>query len=57
MTARINGEEWTRCNSGTMFHKWEDAVVRLSAARILSKETAASESHKQQMLQQILSSL
>lgn len=30
MTARINGEEWTRCNSGTMFHKWEDAVVRLS---------------------------
>ncbi|GGD77256.1 fumarylacetoacetate hydrolase family protein [Croceicoccus mobilis] len=31
MTARINGEEWTRGTTGSMFHKWEDALIGLSA--------------------------
>ena len=30
MVARINGEEWSRGNSGSMFHKWEDTVAGLS---------------------------
>jgi 2-keto-4-pentenoate hydratase/2-oxohepta-3-ene-1,7-dioic acid hydratase in catechol pathway len=30
MVARINGEEWSRGSSGSMFHKWEDTVAGLS---------------------------
>ena len=36
MTARVNGETWTRGTTGSMFHKWEDAIVQLSADRSLA---------------------
>jgi len=31
MTARVNGEEWSRGNSGTMQHKFEDIIAHVSA--------------------------
>ena len=30
MVARINGEEWSRGNSGTMHHRFEDMIVHVS---------------------------
>jgi 2-keto-4-pentenoate hydratase/2-oxohepta-3-ene-1,7-dioic acid hydratase in catechol pathway len=30
MTARVNGEEWTRGNTGSMYHKFEDAITQFS---------------------------
>jgi 2-keto-4-pentenoate hydratase/2-oxohepta-3-ene-1,7-dioic acid hydratase in catechol pathway len=30
MTARVNGEEWSRGNSGTMHHKFEDILAHVS---------------------------
>jgi 2-keto-4-pentenoate hydratase/2-oxohepta-3-ene-1,7-dioic acid hydratase in catechol pathway len=30
MVARINGQEWSRGHSGTMFHKFEDMLVHMS---------------------------
>lgn len=30
MTARVNGEEWSRGNSGTMHHKFEDIIAHVS---------------------------
>jgi 2-keto-4-pentenoate hydratase/2-oxohepta-3-ene-1,7-dioic acid hydratase in catechol pathway len=31
MIARVNGEEWSRGNSGTMHHKFEDIIAHVSA--------------------------
>jgi 2-keto-4-pentenoate hydratase/2-oxohepta-3-ene-1,7-dioic acid hydratase in catechol pathway len=30
MTARVNGEEWSRGTTADMYHRWEDVVVHLS---------------------------
>jgi 2-keto-4-pentenoate hydratase/2-oxohepta-3-ene-1,7-dioic acid hydratase in catechol pathway len=30
MTARVNGEEWSRGNSGAMHHKFEDIIAHVS---------------------------
>jgi 2-keto-4-pentenoate hydratase/2-oxohepta-3-ene-1,7-dioic acid hydratase in catechol pathway len=35
MVARVNGEEWSRGNSGTMHHKLEDALVHASSEETL----------------------
>ena len=35
MVARINGEEWSRGNSGTMQHKFEDVLVHASKEETL----------------------
>jgi 2-keto-4-pentenoate hydratase/2-oxohepta-3-ene-1,7-dioic acid hydratase in catechol pathway len=35
MTARVNGEIWSSGSTATMFHTFEDAIVRLSAGRRL----------------------
>jgi 2-keto-4-pentenoate hydratase/2-oxohepta-3-ene-1,7-dioic acid hydratase in catechol pathway len=35
MAARINGEEWSRGNSGTMQHRFEDMIVHVSADETL----------------------
>jgi 2-keto-4-pentenoate hydratase/2-oxohepta-3-ene-1,7-dioic acid hydratase in catechol pathway len=35
MVARINGEEWTRGNSGTMHHKFEDILAFISQSETL----------------------
>ncbi|MGO8917525.1 MAG: fumarylacetoacetate hydrolase family protein [Stellaceae bacterium] len=35
MTARVNGEEWSRGNSGTMYHKFEDIIAHVSADETL----------------------
>src|SRR3954468_11497876 len=35
MTARVNGEEWSRGNSGTMHHKFEDILAHASADETL----------------------
>ena len=35
MVARVNGEEWSRGNSGTMLHKLEDALVHASSEETL----------------------
>ena len=33
MVARVNGEEWSRGNSGTMHHKFEDIIAHVSTTR------------------------
>jgi 2-keto-4-pentenoate hydratase/2-oxohepta-3-ene-1,7-dioic acid hydratase in catechol pathway len=35
MTARVNGEEWSRGNSGSMHHKFEDMIAHVSADETL----------------------
>lgn len=35
MTARVNGEVWSRGSTSNMFHSWEDAIVQLSFERPL----------------------
>jgi 2-keto-4-pentenoate hydratase/2-oxohepta-3-ene-1,7-dioic acid hydratase in catechol pathway len=30
MTAKVNGEEWTRGNTSSMYHKFEDAITQFS---------------------------
>jgi 2-keto-4-pentenoate hydratase/2-oxohepta-3-ene-1,7-dioic acid hydratase in catechol pathway len=35
MVARVNGEEWSRGNSGTMHHKFEDIIAHVSADETL----------------------
>lgn len=35
MTARINGEEWTRGNTGSMFHRFEDAIAQYSREKTI----------------------
>ena len=35
MIARINGEEWGRGNSGTMYHKFEDMIAHASSEELL----------------------
>jgi 2-keto-4-pentenoate hydratase/2-oxohepta-3-ene-1,7-dioic acid hydratase in catechol pathway len=35
MVARINGEEWGRGNSGTMYHKFEDMIAHASSEETL----------------------
>ena len=35
MVARVNGEEWSRGNSGTMHHKFEDILAHVSADETL----------------------
>ena len=35
MVARVNGEEWSRGNSGTMHHKFEDMIAYVSADETL----------------------
>ena len=35
MVARVNGEEWSRGNSGTMHHKFEDMIAHVSADETL----------------------
>jgi 2-keto-4-pentenoate hydratase/2-oxohepta-3-ene-1,7-dioic acid hydratase in catechol pathway len=36
MTARVNGEQWSDGTTGSMFHKWEDAIAELSVDRTLA---------------------
>jgi 2-keto-4-pentenoate hydratase/2-oxohepta-3-ene-1,7-dioic acid hydratase in catechol pathway len=33
MAARVNGEEWTRGSTGSMYHRFEDAIVQYSRDR------------------------
>jgi 2-keto-4-pentenoate hydratase/2-oxohepta-3-ene-1,7-dioic acid hydratase in catechol pathway len=43
MTAKVNGEEWTRGNTGSMFHKFEDAIAQFSRDKtILAGEVIGS---------------
>lgn len=35
MTARINGEEWSRGSSATMHHKFEDIIAHISQSETL----------------------
>ena len=35
MAARVNGEEWSRGNSGTMHHKFEDMIAHVSTDETL----------------------
>lgn len=35
MTARINGKEWSRGNSSTMYHRFEDIIAHISASETL----------------------
>ncbi len=35
MIARVNGEEWSRGNSGTMHHKFEDMIAHISSDETL----------------------
>jgi 2-keto-4-pentenoate hydratase/2-oxohepta-3-ene-1,7-dioic acid hydratase in catechol pathway len=35
MTARVNGQEWTRGTTGSMHHRFEDAIVQFSRAETL----------------------
>jgi 2-keto-4-pentenoate hydratase/2-oxohepta-3-ene-1,7-dioic acid hydratase in catechol pathway len=35
MVARVNGEEWSRGNSGTMHHRFEDIIAHVSADETL----------------------
>lgn len=35
MTARINGVEWSRGNSSTMYHRFEDIIAHISASETL----------------------
>jgi 2-keto-4-pentenoate hydratase/2-oxohepta-3-ene-1,7-dioic acid hydratase in catechol pathway len=35
MVARVNGEEWSRGNSGDMHHKFEDIIAHVSADETL----------------------
>ncbi len=36
MTARVNGEEWSRGSTSSMHHRFEDAVVQFSRSRTLA---------------------
>lgn len=43
MTAKVNGEEWTRGNTGSMHHRFEDAIVQFSRDKwILAGEVIGS---------------
>lgn len=43
MTATINGEQWTRGNTGSMHHKFEDAIAQFSREKtILAGEVIGS---------------
>lgn len=43
MTATINGEQWTRGNTGSMFHTFEDAIAQFSREKtILAGEVLGS---------------
>ena len=35
MTARVNGEEWSRGNSGTIHHRFEDCIAHVSQSETL----------------------
>jgi 2-keto-4-pentenoate hydratase/2-oxohepta-3-ene-1,7-dioic acid hydratase in catechol pathway len=35
MTAKINGEEWSRGSTGTMHHSFEDAIVQFSRGKLV----------------------
>jgi len=35
MTATINGEEWTRGNTGSMYHRFEDAIAQFSREKTI----------------------
>jgi 2-keto-4-pentenoate hydratase/2-oxohepta-3-ene-1,7-dioic acid hydratase in catechol pathway len=35
MTARVNGKEWTRGSTGSMFHRFEDAIVQFSREKFI----------------------
>ncbi|CAH0357051.1 fumarylacetoacetate hydrolase family protein [Sphingobium sp. CECT 9361] len=35
MTATINGEQWTRGNTGSMYHKFEDAIAQFSREKTI----------------------
>lgn len=35
MLARVNGEEWSRGNSSTMYHRFEDIIAHISASETL----------------------
>jgi 2-keto-4-pentenoate hydratase/2-oxohepta-3-ene-1,7-dioic acid hydratase in catechol pathway len=35
MTATINGEQWTRGNTGSMYHKFEDAITQFSREKTI----------------------
>lgn len=43
MTAKVNGEEWTRGSTGSMHHRFEDAIVQFSRDKsILAGEVIGS---------------
>jgi 2-keto-4-pentenoate hydratase/2-oxohepta-3-ene-1,7-dioic acid hydratase in catechol pathway len=43
MTAKVNGEEWTRGSTGSMHHRFEDAIVQFSREKsILAGEVIGS---------------
>lgn len=43
MTAKVNGEEWTRGTTGSMHHRFEDAIVQFSREKsILAGEVIGS---------------
>jgi 2-keto-4-pentenoate hydratase/2-oxohepta-3-ene-1,7-dioic acid hydratase in catechol pathway len=43
MSARVNGEEWTRGSTGSMYHRFEDAIVQFSREKsILAGEVIGS---------------
>jgi len=43
MTARVNGEEWTRGTTGSMYHRFEDAIAQFSRDKwILAGEVIGS---------------
>ena len=35
MTAKVNGEEWSRGSTSSMFHRFEDAIVQFSREKTL----------------------
>jgi|GEM_PF-5187004 len=35
MTAKVNGEEWTRGNTGSMYHRCEDAIAQFSGEKTI----------------------
>ena len=45
MVARVNGEEWSRGNSGTMHHKFEDMIAHISADETLLTGRLSSSTH------------
>ena len=50
MVARVNGEEWSRGNTGTMHHKFEDMIAHASADETLHRGRVPRLRHGRQRL-------